>query len=213
MSAIGIPTAPSIVLPPEADVADFDTVVDYPVVAKILSSDVPHKTDAGGVVLDIASREALATAVASIRANVADRVPDAKIDGVLVQTMEQRGLAEVILGFRRDPEVGPIVVLGSGGILAELYKDIAVRMAPVGLDDARAMIDEVTGLAVVRGYRGLPRGDCEALATAIVALSQLASDPNRSIAEAEINPLLVLPESQGVMAVDGLVIPNPDLIA
>jgi acyl-CoA synthetase (NDP forming) len=121
----------------------------------------------------------------------------------------ESGLAEVILGFRRDPEVGPVVVLGIGGVLAEVYKDIAVRVAPVGIEDARLMIEQVKGLAVVRGYRGLPLGDTEALAQAVVSLSQLADESAAQISEAEINPLLVLPEGSGVVAVDGLVISSP----
>ena len=140
----------------------------------------------------------------SILAQVRASRPDARIDGILVQKME-RGLAEVILGFRRDPLVGPVVVLGVGGVLAEIYKDIAIRIAPVSLDTARAMIDEVRGLAVIRGYRGLPRGDCEALAQAVAAMSQLALLEGRPVTEAEINPLIVKPEGQGVVAVDGLI--------
>ena len=136
---------------------------------------------------------------------MAERKPDAEIDGILVQQM-QSGLAEVILGFRRDPDVGPVVVLGVGGTLAELYKDIAIRVAPVAVEEARSMVEEVTGLAVIRGYRGMPKGDCEALAEAIVAVSQLASDRFADVAEAEVNPLLVLPEGEGVVAVDGLVV-------
>ncbi|HEV7819913.1 MAG TPA: acetate--CoA ligase family protein, partial [Burkholderiales bacterium] len=122
-----------------------------------------------------------------------------------VQRME-KGLAEVILGFRRDPQVGPVVVLGAGGVLAEIYKDIALRLAPVGLATARAMVEEVRGLALIRGYRGLPRGDCEALAHAVVAMSQLAAIEGRTIEQAEINPLIVKGEGQGVVAVDGLIV-------
>jgi succinyl-CoA synthetase beta subunit len=177
----------------------------FPVVAKVLSADIPHKTDAGGVVLNIADDFALSRAAQSILANVNQRHPSASIDGILVQRME-KGLAEVILGYRRDPEVGPVVVLGVGGVLAEIYEDISVRMAPVGLDEARRMIDEVKGLAIIRGYRGLPKGDCEALAQAIIAVSQLARLQEQEVSEAEINPLLVRREGEGVVAVDGLVV-------
>jgi acyl-CoA synthetase (NDP forming) len=180
------------------------TNLGFPVVAKILSPDIAHKTDAGGVAIDIATPEALEAAVSSILARVRASRPDARIEGVLVQKME-RGLAEVILGFRRDPQVGPVVVLGVGGVLAEIYRDIAIRLAPVDIDTARAMVEEVKGLAVIRGYRGLPRGDCAALAQAVAAMSQLALLAGRPVAEAEINPLIVKPEGQGVVAVDGLI--------
>jgi len=122
-----------------------------------------------------------------------------------VQCME-RGLAEVILGFKRDPQVGPIVVLGMGGVLAEIYRDFALRLAPVDVATASDMIEEVKGLAVIRGYRGMARGDCMALARAVSAFSQLAHVPG--VAEAEINPLLVKRESEGVVAVDGLIARN-----
>lgn len=132
-------------------------------------------------------------------------VPAARIDGVLVQRMEQ-GIAEVIVGYRRDPEVGPIVLLGAGGTAAELRRSYCMRIAPVTFDEAQAMIAEVRDLAVLRGYRNLPRGDCAALAHAIHALSLLALLDARVVSEAEINPLIVKQEGQGVVAVDGLVV-------
>ncbi|MFM9971426.1 MAG: acetate--CoA ligase family protein, partial [Burkholderiales bacterium] len=112
-------------------------------------------------------------------------------------------LAEIILGFKRDPQVGPVVVLGIGGVLAEIYKDFTARLAPVSVEDAAKMIAEVKGLATIRGYRGMPRGDCAALAQTVSAFSQLAFID--SIAEAEINPLIVKNEGAGVVAVDGLI--------
>jgi succinyl-CoA synthetase beta subunit len=133
------------------------------------------------------------------------RFPDARAQGVLVQHME-RGLAEVIVGYRRDPEVGAIVLLGMGGVTAEITKSIAVRIAPVTLATASEMIEEVRELAVLRGYRNLPRGDIEALARAIRAMSRLAHVEARTVAEAEINPLIVKEEGRGVVAVDGLVV-------
>ncbi len=198
-AALGIASAPTQIISDPRDPVGLG----FPVVAKVLSADIAHKTDAGGVVLNIADAGELQAAATSILRRVSDSHPGAKIDGILVQRME-RGLAEVILGFRRDPEVGPIVVLGVGGILAEVYQDIAIRVAPLGLDEARAMIDDVRGLAVIRGYRGLPLGDCEALARAIAAMSQLAALDSPAVSEAEINPLLVLPQGHGVVAGDGL---------
>jgi hypothetical protein len=131
--------------------------------------------------------------------------PLAKLDGFLVQKME-RGLAEVILGFRRDPLVGPTVTVGLGGVLAEIYKDAATRLAPVDQAEAKQMIDEVKGLATIRGYRNLPRGDVAALARAIAAFSTLAHKAFAGVSEAEINPLLVKRDGEGVVAVDGLVL-------
>ena len=177
----------------------------FPVVAKVLSADIAHKTDAGGVALNISDASALSSAARDILARVCAKHPQARTDGILVQRMEC-GLAEVILGFKRDPQVGPIVVLGMGGVLAEIYRDFALRLAPVDVATASDMIEEVKGLAVIRGYRGMARGDCMALARAVSAFSQLAHVPG--VAEAEINPLLVKRESEGVVAVDGLIARN-----
>jgi len=200
-AALGIPHAATVVM---SDVTD-PVSIGFPVVAKVLSPDILHKTDAGGVVLNIADDAALRSAATSILSRVKTKHPDADINGILVQRME-KGLAEVVLGFRRDPQVGPVVVLGAGGVLAEIYKDIAIRLAPVSPDTAHAMIDAVRGLAIIRGYRGLPAGDRAALAQAIVAMSQLAALDGRTVTEAEINPLIVKTAGQGVVAVDGLLV-------
>ncbi len=197
--ALGVPRAATEILKTPGQ----KVTVPFPVVAKILSPDILHKTDAAGVVLNIGGAEALADAARNILQKVAGKHPSAKIEGILVQRME-KGLAELILGYKRDPQVGPVVVLGIGGVLAEIYKDFAVRMAPVSAEDANTMIEEVKGLAVIRGYRGMPRGDRAALALAVSAFSQLAFI--ESVAEAEINPLMVKGEGEGVVAVDGLIV-------
>ncbi|MGE0558187.1 MAG: acetate--CoA ligase family protein [Burkholderiales bacterium] len=197
--ALGVPQAQTAVM------ADANARVDigWPVVAKILSPDIAHKTDAGGVVLGVGDASQLKKAAEDIYARVKAKHPQAKLNGILVQRME-RGLAEVIVGYKRDPQVGPLVVLGVGGVLAEIYKDFAMRLAPVTPETALQMIEEVKGLAVIRGYRGMTRGDCKALADAVAAFSRLAAFD--SIAEAEINPLIVKKEHEGVVAVDGLVV-------
>jgi acyl-CoA synthetase (NDP forming) len=177
--------------------------VAFPLVAKILSPDILHKTDAGGVVLNIDDADALETAARDILSRVKGKHPNAKVEGILVQRME-KGLAELILGFKRDPQAGPVVVLGIGGVLAEIYHDFAVRLAPVSIDAAKTMIDEVKGLAVIRGYRGMPKGDLDALARTVSAFSQIAFIDD--VVEAEINPLMVKREGEGVVAVDGLIV-------
>jgi acyl-CoA synthetase (NDP forming) len=202
MAGLGIATVETTVLAPGAKVPDG---LSYPVAAKILSADVPHKTEAGGVVLNIADAAALGAAITRIRSSVAEKHPDAEIEGISVQPMT-RGLAEALIGFTRDAEVGPVVTLAVGGIMAEIHADAAVRLAPVDRADALEMIAEVKGLAPVHGYRGLPKGDLDALADAIVALSRLAACENATVLEAEINPLIVRGEGEGVIAVDGLVV-------
>ncbi|HSC94275.1 MAG TPA: acetate--CoA ligase family protein [Burkholderiales bacterium] len=197
---LGVPPAASETI----TVPDQEVKLEFPVAAKILSPDIAHKTEAGGVALNIPNAEALKRAAAAILQSVRLKHSQARVNGILVQRME-KGLAEVILGYKRDPQVGPVVVLGVGGVLAEIYRDLALRLAPVTEEEARSMIEEVKGLAVIRGYRGLPRGDVAALAQAVSAFSQLAHVEPR-VAEAEINPLLVKPEGEGVVAVDGLLV-------
>ena len=172
----------------------FGHSLPYPVAAKILSADVAHKTEAGGVFLGIADAKEFLE-----KSRLLSRLGDT----ILVQTME-RGLTEAIVGYRDDSLVGPLVLVGAGGVLAELYRDTVVRLAPVNVEEAEAMIGEVKGLAVIRGYRGLPRGDVRALAETVAALSRLALVRGRPIAEAEINPVIV--KREGAVAVDGLVV-------
>jgi len=199
-AALGIPVARGRVLTMAEDCAGMGGRV----AVKILSADISHKTEAGLVRLDVAAADAHEEVEHMLREARA-RFPGAKVDGVLVQRME-RGLAEVIVGYRRDPEVGPVVMLGAGGIAAELKHGTSVRLAPVSLGEARTMVGEVRELAMLTGWRNLPRGDVEALARAIRALSLLACVDARRVAEAEINPLIVKAEGLGVVAVDGLVV-------
>ena len=196
---LGVSRAPVHVL------SDGDTAglpFGFPVAAKALSSVIPHKSDVGGVLLGINGPEALAAAVATIRTSVARSRPDVGDVPVLVQPMID-GVAEVLVGYRIDRDAGPIVVVAAGGELAEVHADRSVRMAPVDLATAFDMIGEVQALQVLSGFRGRPPGDIAALAAAIVSMSRLAG--LHEVTEAEINPLMVLPEGHGVVAVDALV--------
>ena len=207
--ALELFSALDVPVPAIAQVSDAEGVdalkLNYPVVAKILSADIAHKSEVGGVKVGIADTAALKAAVTTLLSDVPKKVPGARIDGVVVQEMI-KGLGEAIVGFRRDPRVGPLVAVGVGGILAEVYGDVSVRPAPVDLASARAMIAEVKGFAPLRGFRGLPEGDLEALAAIVVAISHLALSDAPKIAEAEINPVIVRAKGQGAVAVDGLVV-------
>jgi acetate---CoA ligase (ADP-forming) len=195
LDRLGVPRAPSVAL-------DMSTTqppalpFSYPVVLKVLSAEITHKSDVGGVTLGIAAAPALLAAIAAMRA----RLPQAQ--RVLVQPM-MSGIGEVLIGYRVDPDVGPLVMLAAGGIYTEIYRDRSLRLAPVDLDTAHEMIAEVRGLKVLTGYRGKPEGDIAALAQAISALSRLAADP--AVIETEVNPLIVRQRGQGVVAVDAVV--------
>jgi acyl-CoA synthetase (NDP forming) len=201
LDRLGVPHAAAKAM----NVAAIDaTGLAYPVAVKVLAADIPHKTDAGGVVLGVADDAALVRAVAQIRRDVAARLPGARVERVLVQEMAT-GIGEALVGYRRDAQVGPIVMLAAGGVLTEIYRDRSLRLAPVVLEEAREMIAEVKAMTALAGYRGRAAGDLEALAGAIVALSQLAVLDGPVVAEAEMNPVIVREAGAGVVAVDALV--------
>jgi succinyl-CoA synthetase beta subunit len=156
------------------------------------------------VVLNVADSDGLLSAIGQIGESINQRRPGMRLDRVLVQPMIS-GLGEVLVGYRVDPDVGPLVMVAAGGVFTEIYRDRSLRLAPVDLATAREMIAELRGLAPLAGYRGKPKGDLDALARAIVALSRLALTDKPNVLEAEINPLMVRPVGQGVVAVDALV--------
>jgi succinyl-CoA synthetase beta subunit len=199
LDRLGIARPPSLALDAGASVIP-SLPFPYPVAAKILSAEITHKSDAGGVALGITDSAGLAAAVDKMRAAVTAH--GHRLDRVLVQPM-MTGIGEALIGYRVDRDVGPLVMVAVGGIFTEIYRDRSLRVAPVDLATAREMIAEVRGFQVLAGYRGKPSGDLDALAHALVALSRLADDT--SIAEAEINPLIVRPAGQGVVAVDAVV--------
>jgi acyl-CoA synthetase (NDP forming) len=173
-----------------------------PYVAKVLSPDVLHRAEIGAIALGVETVSALAFAVETMLINASVAVPDAYLDGIAIQRLEQ-GLAEVAMRFERDPEAGPIVTLTMGEGLDEVYGDRAVRLAPIDRAGAYAMIDEVKGLARIRGDRNRARGDLDALAGALVAMSSFALIAAPRVLAAAVDPLLIRAEGQGVVALDG----------
>jgi acyl-CoA synthetase (NDP forming) len=201
LDRLGVARAPSVAL--EVGIARAPTLpFAYPVAVKVLCAEIAHKTDVGGVALGVADGDALLAAIRKIAATVAERSPGARVARVLVQPMVS-GLGEVLLGYRVDRDVGALIMVAAGGVLTEIARDRSLRLAPIDLATAHEMIAEVRSLIALAGYRGRPAGDLDALAHAMVALSRLADDA--SIAEAEINPLIVREAGEGVIAVDALV--------
>jgi acyl-CoA synthetase (NDP forming) len=198
-AALGVPTvAHAIARPP-----GYAHAIPYPVAAKVLSRDIPHKTEVGGVALGILDRNDFKTRVATLLRNARSTAPKADIEGILVQPMVE-GLCEALVGYRHDPMVGPVVLVGMGGRLAEIYRDTALACAPVSEAQALELLERVKGFAVLRGFRNLPKGDLASLARAVAAVSRLALLEGQPVLEAEINPLIV--RTDGVMAVDGLAV-------
>lgn len=203
LDALGVPHAPRVTT--RLDQPPSELPFPYPVVAKVCSPLVPHKTEVGGVVVGIDGPAGLAAALAALRRNLAERAPGIACNEAIVQPMS-KGVIEVLVGYRVDPDAGPIIMLAVGGIWAEVARDRSIRLAPVSVETAREMILEVRALKSVSGLRGQTSGDLEALASAIAALSSAAAHPELRIHEAEVNPLMVMPNGQGVLAVDALVL-------
>jgi acetate---CoA ligase (ADP-forming) len=201
LDRLGIARAPAVAI--DAGIAQAPALpFPYPVAVKVLSAEIAHKSDVGGVALDVSDGTALVAAIHDVGACVAERQPGAGVAHVLVQPMVT-GLGEALVGYRVDRDVGPLVMVAAGGLFTEIARDRSLRLAPVDLAQAQEMIAEVRGLLPLAGYRGRPKGDLDGLARTIVALSRLADDP--AIAEAEINPLIVRAAGDGVVAVDALV--------
>jgi acyl-CoA synthetase (NDP forming) len=179
--------------------------VGYPVVLKIESPDILHKTEAGGVILNLEDAGSVEKAYDLIIKRARSYNPAARLDGVLVQEMLPPGL-EVILGVKKDPIFGPAILFGLGGIYVELLKDVALRTAPLREEDARNMIEEIQGKALLDGVRGQPPRDRQALVTIMMQLSQMAVELGGRIAELDINPLILYPEGEGAVAADALIV-------
>lgn len=181
------------------------SALGFPVVMKVLSAQITHKSDVGGVVLNILNAEQAGQAYDRIEASVQAAAPSARIDGVLIAPMV-RGGVECILGVHRDPVLGHIVMLGSGGVNVELLRDVAFRVAPVNRDEAFRMIDELKTAQLFDGFRGAPKADKDALARAIVAVSDFAVAAGDSLESIDLNPFVVLPQGQGAAALDAVVL-------
>jgi acetate---CoA ligase (ADP-forming) len=173
-------------------------------VLKIVSPDIPHKTEMGGVMLDVPAREAGA-AYDQIVQRVTARAPRAKIDGVLLSPMVKGG-TEMILGVQNDAVFGPVVMLGLGGIFVEVLRDVTFRIAPFGIEEAHKMIGELRGAAILDGARGQPPCDIDALAIALSKLSVFVAAQKGQFTSIDVNPLLVRPKGQGAAALDALIL-------
>jgi len=175
-------------------------VVGFPAVMKIMSDDIMHKFDVGGVVLDIKTASEAENAYAKIMSSVKERRPDARLKGVLVRKMIPAG-EEVILGVKRDPAFGAVLMFGLGGIFVEILKDITFRIAPLGCKDADEMIAGIKAFPLLNGARGRTPRDTGSIANVLLRLSQLASDCPQ-IQELDINPLIVLNAGEGCFVAD-----------
>jgi acetyltransferase len=203
LKAWGIPVTTDRLVPAAPLTGKDAAGYPFPVALKVVSRDIPHKSEIGGVQLNIADAAALTLAVRDMLARVQQRAPAAKLDGLLVSEMIGDGI-ETIVGIVNDDVFGPVVALGVGGIFAEILRDITYRLAPFDFTTARDMIGELRAAPIFAGARGKPAADTEALAQTLVAVSDLAWQWRDRLEEMDINPLLVRPRGQGVVAADAL---------
>ncbi len=198
LRALEVPVAPYGVVKEAEEACKVAQKLGYPVVLKVISPDITHKTEAGGVCIDIADEEALKRAWMEMVLRVAHKRPGARIEGFIVEKMIKKGV-EIIIGAMRDEQFGPVVMFGTGGMAVELFRDVSYRLAPVSLETAQEMIREPKGFVLLNGYRGAPPCDMEGLAHTVVRVSELLCNLEE-LEAVEINPLMVY--EHGVMAVD-----------
>ena len=206
IAAWGIPiTREATAGSPEAAVAAAETI-GYPVALKVDSPDILHKTEAGVIRLGLTDGAQVRAAYGDIMSNAAAAAPaGAAINGALVQEMVSGGV-EVIIGVSYDAQLGPTLLFGVGGVMVEVYNDVALRLCPITRPEALEMINQVKGSRLLHGFRGTPPADMDALAAALVSVSQLAVNLEGTLSELDINPLMVLPAGQGIKAADALAV-------
>ena len=209
LALYGITTVKEQLATKADEAVEVARTLGYPVVLKIESPDLPHKTEAGGVLLGVESDEAVREGFATILANARRYKPDAVIGGVLVQEMV-RGGRELIAGMTQDPQFGPAVAVGLGGIFVETLKDVALGVPPLTRRDVNGMLSRLRGRAILdgSGARGAGPADVDAIVDTLLRFSQLCLDLRGDVAEIDINPLLALPQGQGVRVVDCLIVPK-----
>jgi acetate---CoA ligase (ADP-forming) len=204
LEEFGISTVPMTLAHSPEEAAAAAEKMGFPVALKIESAQITHKSDVGGVALKLSDTAAVSDAYSKIMSEVRRRAPDAKIEGIMVQRMSGQGV-EMILGIKRDPLFGPVVLCGFGGILVELLKDVSIGIPPLSRKQAHDMLKRLRGFPILGGVRGQAATDIDALCDAIAGLSRLAWSFGDQLAGLDINPLIVLPKGGGVVAVDALV--------
>jgi acyl-CoA synthetase (NDP forming) len=203
LAQIGVPPPPEHLVTDAQGAVAAARAIGRPVAIKVVSPDILHKTEIGGVALGVAPEDAGARLEAMAK-SVAAAKPEAHIEGYLITPMLAGGV-ECIVGVHSDPLLGPVIMFGLGGVTVELMKDVTTRLAPVSEDEALEMIRSVKGFPLLDGFRGRPRADVPALARAVCALSRLAAANAKTVRTIEVNPLLVLDAGEGVLALDAVI--------
>ncbi len=208
LACYGIPTTNDRPAATAEEAVSAAKTIGYPVVVKVDSSEIIHKTEADVVRLSLTDADAVKRAFAEVTANAREYNSKASIRGVLVQEMVTGG-TEVLIGSSLDPQFGPTIIFGLGGVFVEALKDTSLRVVPLTRCDAREMIKDIRGVEILKGFRGSPPADIEALIDTILRANRLIQDFRDEIEEMDINPLIVFPEGKGVKALDSLIIKRP----
>lgn len=201
----GVPVDLGYIAKIKAEVKEYAEKIGYPLVMKVESNDILHKSDVGGVMLNIKSLEQAEEAYDKILANAAQHAPNAKINGILMQKMLKAG-TEMIIGLNSDPQFGPMLLVGMGGVFVEVFKDAALYPVPLNHDEALHMLQSLKSFKLLNGYRGNPPADIEALTDMMVKISDFAYRKKDTLKELDMNPLFVYPKGEGVAIADALAV-------
>ena len=206
LSQIGIPVPREVLIDERKQIAQIRSL-QFPLVAKISSPDILHKSNVGGVKVNIETMQDAESAYEEILMNCKSKCPTAKIDGVVFQEMAPKG-QEFIVGVSNDPQLGPMVMVGMGGIFVEVFKDVQLMPAPLSKAEAADMLERLQSAPLLHGYRGSEELDVEALAEIVSKISIYAFENSGTLKEMDVNPVIVYPKGKGAIAVDGLIIRN-----
>ncbi len=206
LAAYGIPMIKGGMASNPVAAAKLADEIGFPVVMKIVSPQILHKSDVGGIYLNLQNETEVMTAYERMFIDIGHKMPEVKLEGVMIEQMAGSG-QEVIVGMRRDAGFGPLLMFGLGGVYVELFKDVSFRVAPVSEKEALQMISETGAGKLLKGFRGTPASDLDAVVSCIQRLGQLALD-FPEIEEVEVNPLLVHAQGRGALVLDGRIILN-----
>ena len=206
LAKAGVTFPKEALIKPGDDAGIVSASVGFPVVLKISSPDIAHKTEIGGVIVGVKDETEAREAAATIFARARERRPDARVEGILVSPMISGGV-EIIAGVVRDPAFGPVVMFGLGGVFVEVLKDVTFRAAPFDVPEAHRMIREIRGFAMLEGVRGAAPSDIDALAKMLSALSAFAAANADTVESIDLNPVRVMEKGKGVVALDALIVP------
>ncbi|MFX1501148.1 MAG: acetate--CoA ligase family protein [Promethearchaeota archaeon] len=205
VSEYGVPVGEFKVVNSQEEAVDYAKSIGFPVVAKLMSPEIIHKTEAGVIKLNLKNEEEVKTAFNEVIENAMNYKADAKITGVSIQKMAEGGIVEIIIGGIRDTHFGPVLMFGLGGIFVEIFKDVSYRVCPITADETNKMIRSIKAFPLLDGYRGTPKADINQVVDTITKCCKMMMD-NPQIEELDLNPIIVFEDGKGIIVVDARII-------